>query len=105
MLNDLCECISNAQIGRQILDMLRRYTRSYCNDVECPLDGTGSNNQDGSNAQVMIMTLILGLLILGITMQLVQRRRRNIEPQKPSQRDNNGGDNNNNEPRPPPALH
>jgi len=102
--NDLCECVSNAQVGRQILDMLRRMTRSYCNDVECPEDGTVGNNSS-SNAQVMMMTFILGMLILGITMQVMGRRRRqqlDNQPQKPSNQDNNNNDRSG--PRDPPPT-
>ena len=100
--NDLCECVSNAQVGRQILDMLRRMTRSYCNDVECPEDGTVGNNSN-SNAQVMMMTFILGMLILGITMQVMGRRRRqqlDNQPQKPSP----NNDNDRSGPRDPPPT-
>lgn len=101
MWEDLCECVSNAQIGRSILDMLRRYTRQYCNDVECPVDGT-PQGQASTNPQVMMFTMIVGLLILGITMQLVGRRRRQnaIPPAKPAR-----GDSDSSGPRdPPPAA-
>ena len=61
MWNDLCECISNAQVGRNILDMLRRMTRQHCNDVECPETGNPRPNADGTNPQMIIMTFIMGL--------------------------------------------
>lgn len=99
--NDLCECVSNAQVGRQILDMLRRMTRNYCNDVECPEDGTVGNNAS-SNPQVMLFTFILGMLILGITMQVMGRRRRqqiDNQPEKPAP-----GNDDQSGPRDPPPM-
>jgi len=107
MWEDLCECVSNAQIGRSILDMLRRYTRQYCNDVECPVDGT-PQGAPTTNPQVVLFTAIIGLMVLGITMQLVNRRRRQnqLPPTKPARQADGGCDDQDRSgPRdPPPAV-
>ena len=63
-------------VGQQILDVARRMTRKYCNDIECPEDGLSVVNNANVNSKVVLFTFIIGILILGITKQVTGRSSR-----------------------------
>ena len=75
---DYCECLTNSELGRNLANFLRRYTRQYCSGNECPLDGAprgGDQAADASNHAMMGMILMVLLLSIFMSMRTSKQQR------------------------------
>jgi len=105
---DYCECITNSELGKNLLNFIKRYTRQYCTDNECPVDGNRPDNQDTQNQQ--FQTIVLFVLLFSIFMSMMtsnrnRNRDRDAANEKASIRaSHNGNDRDDGNGGPPPAV-
>lgn len=76
---DYCECLLNNELAKNLLNFIKQYTRQYCTENECPVDGNprGGDQQGSNPASQHFQMLMLFLMLLGIFMSMMNKSRRN----------------------------